>query len=302
MKKNLTLVGLLTLGLFAVQAQTTVAKAELNETFEDGYTSSISSGNNTIEALFTSEANGELELVAEGGPYFDLYWTSPDLSTIDSLIIEFKMDSKLYGDSKGNWNSTPSNELILFSGTNYELNFSLYTAANTGVYFDGATSYNTYNQISEENGYLFLKKKIVGTFDEGERIEILSILENEELETEYTLYTNDELIIAQSTNINTLFTDFCTQLYTLNGTNIDSCIIALGKTEPVTNNIDAVYIDDLKITSYSTVTAIEDLVYNNKVVSAVFNTMGHEVALDTKNETLIVKYTDGSSERIFNVR
>ena len=51
------------------------------------------------------------------------------------------------------------------------------------------------------------------------------------------------------------------------------------------------------------ITGIEDKVlYNNKEVEEVYNTMGQEVSLETANQTIIVKYTDGTSERIYNVR
>ena len=66
---------------------------------------------------------------------------------------------------------------------------------------------------------------------------------------------------------------------------------------------ESLFIDDVRVTAYrNTVTAIDSKVISDKEILAVYNERGQVSTLEKTNEVIIIKYTDGTSERIFNIR
>ena len=91
----------------------------------------------------------------------------------------------------------------------------------------------------------------------------------------------------------------CPVLFTANPIEMQVCMQQIPLNAPTIEN--AIIIDNIVITSHK-VTGIEEVTTINATPVKAFNLLGREVAVDTKNEAIIVIYSDGSSVREYNAQ
>lgn len=278
MKKIFTLVGLAALS-FGLNAQSSVL---LNETF-----------------------NG-------GNP-------SENLSTTSNYLLE---DDLVYLDFT-------SEENII--NLQYTLNPSDFEADSITAAYD-LTSMNTYSEIDTADGYLsvslfkiamvsiasktfypytvlYAEEEISGfsknedsyTITKGftgpysNAIDVMNL----EFTSYYTMLDNNEKLLAIGSTPSEMAESFCSS-YFVDETELTQCIDdVILATPEITPTYFAV--DNVKITSHK-VTGVEGSSTTRATPVKAFNTLGKEVSLDTKNEAIIVIYSDGSSVREYNTK
>lgn len=87
--------------------------------------------------------------------------------------------------------------------------------------------------------------------------------------------------------------------YTTNPTEMMICTQQVIVNAPTIQN--SLRVDNVVVTSHK-VTGIEDATTTNATPVKAFNLTGREVSVDTKNEAIIVIYSDGSSVREYNAK
>lgn len=296
MKKIFTYLALC-LTTFAVQAQV-VETILLEETFE---TELIDASLSTSGELYSLLNFGFDGVSGVGGLYMwgedwnadldlDLLlsWEIPEGGTdADSIVTEFKI-AKEFGTESS---TTYVTEHWQYKGLLLAVSLdhpSVFYPAITDEFLNVtlAVEYTSRDYIIEDNDDYFTVKKVYK--NPKSSIDIINM-------SGYTYYEINGVFFS---DIYIFADEWCSA----NFPGDDACRFQLE--DQLSNGVrsTSLLIDDLKVTAYKTVTGIEDEIYNDKQVLAVYNLMGQESSLETTNETIIVRYTDGTSERVFNVK
>lgn len=283
MKKVLTL--LCSFALCSMTFSQVTSSVLLNEDFATSVNPSLVTNASLTQSNQVSfdGQNGVGEFLLYDFGETTLSWGDEIPLGTDSAIIEFKLDKNTL-----NFEQVMKNGDLLLLFTQSSL-FGIYG----NVSFNGASESffqsNGEFEIIDSTDYWYLKKNadlfqpdlnLISFFNQPAGYSISTSTGND-------YNGSDEFDLAQM---------FCESEFPGDGECVNEVSSQLfGGSFPI------LLIDDVKVTAYSSdVTAIQEDVNEKKEIIASYNTLGLPTDQNTRNEVIILKYSNGSSERIFN--
>lgn len=214
--------------------------------------------------------------------FIQMNWTGDIPTETSSLSLTFKMD-------KNTSNFAPilefDNSVNINSGYSGTISYSG-SQATFNVFSDFLTS--EFDSMSDSNDFWLLTKNLT------------------------PVTSNNSYLIAS------FFINYEYQIMGMNGTYTESNAFAVaneycntefpGDVNCSTNvqtelfsNFTNIKVDDFVLTAYSTnITGVNMGSDSKKTVTHCYNLMGFEIDKETKNEIIILKYSDGTSRRVLN--
>lgn len=276
MKKTFTVLGLVFLAM-QMNAQSTVA---LNENFEDQEIDASLVSKNPSALVNTETESGfamTLQYNSVDIPYVGLDFSlNRNVLASDSISVTYEVDIvNMGGGFDGGSNSVFYTDMVSvpFSFGEKILDYSLYMTGQDfdviEVIFDGGKAYVTkgfsnpfQNPLSLIN-FDFQKTYLLGSYTASSP----ELLAATACKAEFT--NPNEIVI-------------CTQQVIANAPSIQGSLL----------------VDNILISTH-TITGIEEELAKESSIVKAFNFSGKEVAIDTRNQALILIYSDGRAERVF---
>ena len=278
MKKIFTLVGLPALS-FGLNAQSTVL---LNETFTDGNpsenlftTSNYLLEDDVVYLDFTSEEN-----------IIDLHYIlNPSDFEADSITVTYEISAV--------------NSFNNFETNNGYLDVNLFNIAPFQIATQQFALFTILSAEDEIQG--FNENGASYTITKGFTAPFANTLNLIDLDfyVYYAAVDNDDNLLAIGYTPEQLASRFCALYYT-DETELLQCSTDVISAIPEVSNTSLV-VDNVVITSHK-ITGVEGSSTTSATPVKAFNTLGKEVSVDTKNEAIIVIYSDGSSVREYNAK
>lgn len=252
--------------------------------FEEDFSSSVSSEILTPDSEIAQNAANGFDgnagfgehLIYNDVEYTLLLWENNLTYILDSVVTEVKI-AKTFGAN--DFTEFDGDELGIEGYTFFEI---LYDDEEWELEIEEET-YFIFSSVEEFDDY-FLAKNV-------EYDEFNSNLEIYELDRTLDYYLGD----YYGESLEEAIEEFCLFEY-------PDDLDCFNDISSQTNGADVentLKIDDIKVTAYSNITSLEDLISKEKEVVSACNILGQKVSPDTKNEVLIVKYSDGSTKRVF---
>jgi hypothetical protein len=278
MKKIFTLVGFAALS-FGLNAQSSVL---LNETFTDGNPSeNLSTTSNyllkddVVYLDFTSEEN-----------IINLQYTlNPSDFEADSISATYEISA-----------------VNLFNNIETADGYLDVNLFNIAPFQIATQKFTFYTILSAEDEIQdFKENESSYTITKGFSAPFSDVLDLIDLDfyVYYAAADNDNNLIAVGYTPEQFASSFCA-LYYSDETELEQCNTDVISALPEISSSTFV-IDNVVVTSHK-ITGVEGSSTTSATPVKAFNTLGKEVSLDTKNEAIIVIYSDGSSAREYNAK
>lgn len=205
-----------------------------------------------------------------------------DLYSFDSVIVTYNIESKV--EIIDNWGDVKfQNYIDQFLSSENVIIIDRYSITQLGVY--------KFDAVSRE--ILLHTNGVSNPILTSEELKIMQL----DLEThDYildTCYTFDEWNHLEAPEC------FCNSKYGVGTNESNLCWQRIVFTPDY--NID-IQIRNLKVVGYKTelLTSLKESYHDTKQIIATYNVLGEKIDSDTIGQLMIVKYSDGSTERIFN--